>query len=232
MTIHTKADHNTPDTWASLQTLISRRWQIMQATPPWRRFPLTMILLVVIIIIGVYTRTLSFTEHRHLIEHVGFDYADLLNGHFWQLFTGTWFQSEAGIEASMILMVASATMLMEFLIGSIPALIVMTAGDWIATLMTAITMRILSGLGSDQATVLLTHADAGSSALAHTGWAIAALLLPGTLAPIAYSLLVAVTISQFWYQGLAAATVHLFSVLVGGIIALQFVRPCMPEPGQ
>ncbi|HWV34096.1 MAG TPA: hypothetical protein VNZ55_00580 [Thermomicrobiales bacterium] len=187
-------------------------------------FPTTTIFLVIITIVGLLTWNMSFDEHRRVIERFGFDYADLRSGYLWHVLSGLWVQSSPGLAFSMVLMVASSALILEFLAGSIRSAIIMIASDWISTILTAITLRILSGVGNTAATALLAYADSGSSAAAHGGWAAAAMLLPAPIGTLVWSLLFLVTVSQFWWQGLAPALAHLFGVLVGGICGFGLRR--------
>ncbi len=178
----------------------------------------TLLIQAVIITVGLLTRHQSDTDHQHLLERFGFSYAILRDGRIWQLLTGTWIQSTPGIELSMVALVLAGTIVLEYRAGTLRMIVTVVLGDWVSTLLTAVSLRLLAALGNGDAASLLSRADAGSSALAHTGLAAATMLLPGRWRWLAASALVIFTLAQFFTESLAPAIAHTWAVMVGGLI--------------
>ena len=84
----------------------------------------TILIQIVIISIGLFTRGLSTSEHRRLLDLFGFDYDMLRDAHVWHLLTGTWIQSSPDIAASMILLVFGGTFFLELFAGTTAMLLV------------------------------------------------------------------------------------------------------------
>jgi hypothetical protein len=188
---------------------------------PWnllRAFPASLMLLVIICTLSLGTDRYSPSEYVDVLRRFGMAWHDVRDGHLWHLLTGAWIQSEPGLEWSMVAMLVGALLPCELLAGSRRLLLTFIGGDWVSSLLTVVTIRLLSALGVAAATPYLHIRDAGSSAGAHAAFAVAAALLPGRLALPAWIGLFGVTIAMFWYQDLDAALVHLIAVLVGGVV--------------
>ncbi len=185
----------------------------------------TLLVQAVIITVGFLTRNQSAIDHERLLERFGFSYAILRDGKIWQLLTGAWIQSTPGIEVSMVALVLCGTIVLEHQAGTLRMIATVVVGDWISTVLTPITLRLLAGLGSAEAAGLLSRADAGTSALAHTGLAAATMLLPRRWRWIAASALVIFTLAQFFTESLAPAIAHTWAVLAGGLIG-WFLSRC------
>lgn len=189
------------------------------------RFKGTILIQIVIITIGLLTRNQSHVEHRQLVARVGMDYDLLLRPRrVWQLLTGTWFQSTAGINWSMITMVLAGTTVFEYLAGTLQMLVTVISADWIATVLTAFTIRVWSSFGSEQATRLLHKPDSGTSALAHAGMAAAAMLLPPRWRVAALFIVIVYTVSQFWFEAPSAVIAHCWATAYGLLIAWLILR--------
>lgn len=185
--------------------------------PRWRLTG-TLLIQAVIITIGILTRHQSSIDHQRLLERFGFSYAILREGRIWQVFTGTWIQSTPGIQLSMVALVLAGTAVLEEQAGTRRMLATVVAGDWVSTVLTALTLRALAALGSADAAGLLSRADAGTSALAHTGLAAATMLLPRRWRSLAVAALLIFTLAQFFTESLAPAIAHTWAVLAGGLI--------------
>lgn len=182
------------------------------------RFKGTLLIQAVIVTVGILTRHQSAIDHQRLLERFGFSYAILREGRIWQLLTGTWIQSAPGIEVSMVALVLCGTIVLEYQAGTLRMIATVVLGDWVSTLLTAITLRLLAALGSTDAAGLLSRTDAGTSALAHTGLAAATMLLPRRWRWVAGCALIIFTLAQFFTESHAPAIAHTWAVIVGGLI--------------
>lgn len=182
------------------------------------RFKGTLLIQAVTVTVGILTRHQSAIDHQRLLERFGFSYAILRDGRIWQLLTGTWIQSAPGIEVSMVALVLCGTIVLEYQTGTLRMIATVVLGDWVSTLLTAITLRLLAALGSADAAGLLSRADAGTSALAHAGLAAATMLLPKRWRSLAAAALLIFTLAQFFTESLAPAIAHTWAVLAGGLI--------------
>ncbi|MCC6675451.1 MAG: hypothetical protein IT339_09665 [Thermomicrobiales bacterium] len=192
----------------------------------------TIAIQVVIITIGVLTLDLSQREHGNLLDHLGFDYDALTNWRFWHLLTGTWLQSSPGIAWSMIALVFGGTVALELLAGTGPMLVTCITGDWIATLLTAMTLRVLAEFGDASVSALLNTPDAGTSALAHAGYGAAVMLLPRRWLKVALPLLIVLTGVQFVLVSLAPAIVHCWAACYGALAGWFVLRPRLEGAGE
>ena len=138
----------------------------------------TLLIQAVLIGIGIITKDVSSSEHQRLLGQLGFDYQLLTDGHIWHLLTGSWIQVTPGIELSMLALVFGGTFFLEVLAGTWAMLLTCITGDWVATILTALTTRALADLGSSAAAAMLAVPDAGSSAMAHAGYGAVVMLLP------------------------------------------------------
>lgn len=199
---------------------------ILNKIPPFLwRIKGTILVQVVIITIGFLTRGLSSSEHRRLLHRFGFDYELLRDAHVWSLLTGTWIQSTPDIAASMILLVFGGTFFLELLAGTKMMLLTCVTGDWVATLLTTVTIRVLAEAGDTSVAAMLSIPDAGSSALAHAGYGAAVMLLPLRWLKIALPCLIILTVMQFSYEDLAPAIVHCWAALYGVLVGWFIIRP-------
>ena len=195
---------------------------------PWnflRAFPASLVLLAIICTLSLSTARYSPAEYADVLRRFGLAWHDVRDGHFWHLLTGAWIQSEPGLEWSMVAMLIGALLPCELLAGSRRLLVTFIAGDWVSTLLTVATLRLLAAAGVASAEPYLHIRDAGSSAGAHAAFAVSAALLPGRLALPAWLGLFGLTIAMFWYQDLDAALVHLIAVLIGGAVGWLAWRP-------
>lgn len=187
------------------------------ARTPWR-FTGTLLIQAMIITVGLLTRHQTAIDHQRLLERVGFSYAILRDGKIWQILTGTWIQSTPGIKLSMVALVLTGTLILEHQAGTRRMIAAVVVGDWVSTVLTALSLRLLAALGSAEAAGLLSRADAGTSALAHTGLAAATMLLPMRWRWFAVGALVIFTGAQFFTESLAPAIAHTWAIIAGGLI--------------
>lgn len=185
----------------------------------------TIAIQIVIIAVGVITNDLTSSEHLDVMRRLGFDYDDLAAGRLWHLLTGTWLQSTPGIEYSMLALVFGGTVFLELLAGTRAMLLTCISADWFATILTALTTRMLAAFGSASATALMSTPDAGSSALAHAGYGAAVMLLPRQWLKVALPILAFLTGIQFFIIDQGAALAHCWATLYGVVIGWLVLRP-------
>lgn len=185
----------------------------------------SLLIQIVIISIGVQTRDFLFSDHEDVLSRFGFDYDLLLDGRLWHLLTGTWIQSSPGIAWSMVALVFGGTVFLELLAGTPAMLLTCVTGDWFATLMTTLTLRVLASFGDVSVHTLLSTPDAGTSALAHAGYGAAIMLLPRRWIKVALPALIVLTTIQFFLVTLAPAIVHCWAAIYGVCIGWFVLRP-------
>lgn len=185
----------------------------------------TLMIQAVLVAVGIITKDMSAEEFRRLLERVGFDYALLAKGHFWHLLTGSWVQSTPGIELSMLALVFGGTVFLEILAGTQAMVATCITGDWVATVLTALTTRVLAGLGSSTAAAMLTIPDAGSSAMAHAGYGAVVMLMPRKWLKVGVPILIFLTAIQFFLIDFAPAIAHAWATAYGMLIGWFVLRP-------
>jgi len=185
----------------------------------------TLLIQAVLIGIGIITKDVSSREHQRLLGQLGFDYQLLTEGHIWHLLTGSWIQVTPGIELSMLALVFGGTFFLEVLAGTWAMLLTCITGDWVATILTALTTRALAGLGSSAAAAMLAVPDAGSSAMAHAGYGAVVMLLPRRWLKAGLAILIFLTAIQFFIIDFAPALAHAWATLYGVCIGWFVLRP-------
>jgi len=189
----------------------------------------TLLIQAVLIGIGIITKDVSSSEHQRLLGQLGFDYQLLTEGRLWHLLTGSWIQVTPGIELSMLALVFGGTFFLEVLAGTWAMLLTCITGDWVATILTALTTRVLAGLGSSAAAAMLAVPDAGSSAMAHAGYGAVVMLLPRRWLKIGLAILIFLTAIQFFIIDFAPAIAHAWATLYGVCIGWFVLRPLARE---
>ena len=192
----------------------------------------TIAIQIVIISVAYFTWGMVEIEHDDLLERLGFDYDLLRSAHVWHLLTGTWIQSTPGIAWTMVALVFGGTVFLELFAGTWAMLLTCISGDWVATILTTLTLRVLSELNDAAVTPLLSIPDSGTSALAHAGYGAAVLLLPRRWLKFAIPLLVILTAIQFFIVTLAPAIVHCWATLYGAVIGWFVLRPRLEREGR
>lgn len=185
----------------------------------------TLLIQIVLIAIGILTKDLSSFEHEKILGEMGFDYDLLTEGHIWHLLTGSWIQVTPGIELSMLALVFGGTVFLELAAGTKAMLLTCISGDWVATVLTALTTRLLAGLGSSTAVSLLSLPDAGSSAMAHAGYGAVVMLLPRRWLKPGMAILFLLTAIQFFLIDFAPAIAHCWATLYGAAVGWYILRP-------
>lgn len=185
----------------------------------------TVLILLVIMLVGLMTEDQTEREHGRLLDHLGFDYDLLRQAHLWHLLTGTWIQSTPGIAWTMVALVFGGTVVLELFAGTGAMLLTVISGDWVATILTTLTVRVLAELNDAVVTPLLSIPDSGTSALAHAGYGAAVMLLPRKWLKFAIPILVALTGIQFFIVTLAPALVHCWATFYGAIVGWFVLRP-------
>lgn len=184
----------------------------------------SLLIQTIIVTVGLATHGQTPSQHAGTLGTFGLDWQLLTQGHVWQVLTGTWLQSSPGISASMMFMVAAGTVPLEHIIGTKRMLVTVIPTDWMSTVLTCATLWILSGIGYERFTPLLTTPDAGSSALAHAGFGATATLLPGRWRWIALMVLATYTVAQMFHQTPAPAIAHAWACVIGAFIAHHWNR--------
>jgi hypothetical protein len=190
-----------------------------------RRFKVTLSVLALITIVGIYTSHLSPSAYDDLINHVGVDLDAVRAGHAWTIALSAFVQASPGIQWHMMLLVTCALGALEFLAGSGPALVTFVVGDWIASILTIGALWVLSGAGVASATTLLHTPSTGSSAAAHAAAGAACVLVNGRWGKIALALIIGISIASVTFQHFDNALVHLIAVLVGAAFGYLVWRP-------
>lgn len=179
-----------------------------------RAFPVTLALTTVIVIIGVLTGTVFRADHQSILDAVGFDLEALKSGRLWTVPAATLIQAQPGIKWHMVLLVLALGPL-EYMAGSLWALLTFFLTDWVSSILTTLTLWALAGMGSGTAERLVHTPDMGSSAAALGALAAVATMLPGGLAAVALGgLLVFLGASFTWWE-LDVATAHLMAAGAG-----------------
>lgn len=185
----------------------------------------TLLVLAVIITIGVLTDSETTQAHGRLLDRFGFDFDDLSNARFWHFLTSTWLQSTPGIAWTMIVVVFGGAFFLELFAGTSAMLITCITGDWVATLLTSMTLRVLTEFGDSSVANLLSTPDSGTSAFAHAGIGAAVLLLPRRWLKVAIPILIVLVATQFYYIELTPAIVHSWAALYGALVSWFVWRP-------
>src|SRR5262245_2598636 len=146
-----------------------------------RRFKVTLSVLLVITLVGIYTAHLSSSAFANLGDKVGVDLDAFQGWRYWTLFSSTFVQSSPGIQWHMMLLVTAALGTLEFVAGSGPALITFLVVDWLTSVLTVGALWAMSRIGVSSATELLHSPGMGSSAGAHAAAGAACVIVGGRL---------------------------------------------------
>jgi len=190
-------------------------------------FPVAVALTSVVIIIEVLSATVLHAHYQAIIDHVGFDLDALKRGQVWTMPAATLIQAEANFkwdQPLLVLFILASVGLLEYLVGSLRALVTFFLTDWTSAALTALVLWGLGSLGSDTSRTLTHTPGVGSSAAAF-GVAIAAVvLLPRPWREVALAGLFGYLIMQFTFERLDDAIAHLIAALIGGALGLLFWR--------
>lgn len=187
-----------------------------------RRYPTSLLLTLLVLAAGLYTRRLSATEHTALLERLGTDVDGFDPDRILAMPLATFVQSEPGVRWHMLLLVAVPLGVLERRAGSARAAITFLLSDWISAPLTLAAIWGLARLGSAAATRLLDVADAGSSAAAHGAMAAACVLLMRRWRVPALAAVYAYVLAAFGFQRLDTAIAHLLATIVGTLFGLSW----------
>jgi hypothetical protein len=129
----------------------------------------------------------------------------------------------------MLALVFGGTVVLEWFAGTAAMLVTCITGDWFATVLTALTTRVLAGLGSASAASLLALPDAGSSAMAHAGYGAMVMLLPRRFLKPGLAILIFLTAIQFFLIDVAPAIAHAWATLYGVVVGWFVLRPRLAQ---
>jgi hypothetical protein len=210
-------------------TMVDTTWDERLLPPASRalihRFKVTLSVLAIITIVGIYTTHLTAPAFHDLIDHVGVDLDAFQAWHLWTVMPATLVQSSPGIQWHMMLLVTIALGSLEYLAGSAPALVTFIAGDWIASVLTIGALWVMSGIGVQSATELLHTPSTGSSAAAHAAAGAACVLVGGRWGKTALALIIGITLVSVTFQHLDNALVHFIALLAGAAFGYFVWRP-------
>lgn len=189
-----------------------------------RRFIGTICLALAVGLCSGYTARYSPGDYDRILDRFGFSWELLTKGRLWQIFSENFIQSTPGLEWSMVAMVISSFVICEAVAGTRPLIVAFFATDWMASISTVTTLKVLSLVGYTAADRFVTEPDAGTSASVHGAYAIAAAMLPVRMAAALWTALFAFTIVMLRFQSLDAAIAHLWAVGYGGAITVWRLR--------
>jgi hypothetical protein len=189
-----------------------------------RRYPTTIAVLVLLVGVALLTASNTTVEQSDLRRRIGMDLVALRELRFWTMPVATFVQSGPGIEWHMLLLVTLPLLALEYLSGSIPALLAFLLSDWLTAPLTVVVLWALSGMGSSTARAFLHAPDSGSSAAAHGALAAAIVQLPRRYAGVGLALLIGISILAFTFVSLDVAIAHLLGVGVGIAIGVILRR--------
>lgn len=190
-----------------------------------RRFPTTLGLTGVVVAVGVVTSRHSYAHHQETLRWIGIDLDLLRLDHLWALPVATVVQSSPGLRWHMLLLVAWSLALLEYLAGSLRALITFLLTDWISSPLTVLALYCLAHLGSSQALQTLHIPDAGSSAATHGALGAAFAVLPKRWSDLALCGFFAYGVAALSFQRIDAALAHLLASLIGATVGWVVWRP-------
>jgi phosphatidylglycerol lysyltransferase len=189
------------------------------------RFRVALSITTVVVIIGILTGTVFRSDHHAIVDAVGFDLHALKTGRMWSIPAATLIPGEPGITWYLALLVLVSVGLLEYLAGSVRALVTFFVTDWVGTPLTTLALWGLAKAGSDSADRLVRTADTGPSGAAYGAAAAALALLPRPWREVSSSGLFLYLAVGFSFQRLDVAMAHLISALLGTAIGLAIWRP-------
>ena len=187
-----------------------------------KRFPVTIGVLTAVVGVALLTASHTAAEQARLLDRVGMDLDSLRAWRLWTVPVALFVQSSPGIEWHMLLLVSLPLLALEYLDGSLRALIAFVLSDWLTAPVTVLVLWALSGLGSSASAAFLHQPDAGSSAAAHGALAAAIVQFPRWLAIAGLSILLGISLYALTFEQLDAAIAHLLGIGVGLAIGLIY----------
>jgi hypothetical protein len=180
-----------------------------------KRFPATIAVMAVILVVALITSGSTRAEHHRLVARVGLDFSKVLSGQLWTLPASTVIQSSPGIGIRLALVVAVSLACIEYAAGSLRAIVTFFLSDWISAPLTVLVAWPLAHSGIDRAYYVLNRPDTGSSAAALGALAASFAFLPSRWRVAAYGVLFLTLIYLLPTPGLSANIAHLLGALVG-----------------
>lgn len=184
-----------------------------------RRFPVTLGILMLVVMVGFATAGSTPANHDRLMDAVGLDIGVVEHFRFWTLPVATFVQSSPGIEWHMIALVGFSLLLLEFAVGPRGALLIFLLSDWLTAPVTVFVLWVLTQLGNAQATLLLRDPDTGSSVAAHGALAAGIMQLPLKPRLICMAALLGISIWALMFEQLDAAIGHLLGIVAGVLLS-------------
>jgi phosphatidylglycerol lysyltransferase len=185
-----------------------------------RKYPLTSGVLA----ITFTTMALGAVQHRWhtlLLNWFGLAGNDLTRGQLWRIATNAFFSPKAGFMWSEVALLAVALPIAESVLSTKRALIVAVTGDWIATIIVLVAVRIFVPKYSQ--TAAFYHRDAGASVAA---WALAAAAAvkvePRRLRLAARVFVLVWLVGAVFVHHQAFDVQHLIGGSIGALIAFRF----------
>ena len=177
-------------------------------------FPVTLTVTTAIILIGISTGTIFRANHQSILDTVGFDLDALKSGRFWTMPAATLIQADPGIKwyAALLVLILGP---LEYLAGSLRALVTFFLSDWVSTILTTLALWALATMGSATAERFVHRPDMGSSAASFGAAAAVAAMLPGWLGPAILGGLFVVLGASFAFQTLDLVIAHFFGAMIG-----------------
>jgi hypothetical protein len=188
-----------------------------------RIFPVTVALATAVTAIDVLNSTVLHAHYRAIVDHVGLDLEAVKAGRLWTMPAATLIQTDLGLRWQvpvLVLFVLGSVGLLEYLVGSVPALVTFFLSDWISAPLTALVLWGLGSLGSDTARTLAHSPGVGSSAAAFGAVVAAAVLLPRPWREAVLTGLFGYLIVQFTFEQLDDSIAHLLAALIGAAFGL------------
>ncbi len=188
------------------------------------RFPATIAIMSLILLIAYLTAGTSAISHRLLTNDVGLDLSKVLNWQLWTLPASTVIQSNPGIGPKLAILILIGLASIEYIAGSTRAVITFFLADWISAPLTILVAWPLAHLGLHRAYLVLYRPDTGSSAAALGAVAAAMMFLPGRWRVVSLGTLFAILVYLLPTPGLSANIAHLLGALTGTFIGLVWIK--------
>ncbi len=188
------------------------------------RFPATIAIMSLILLIAYLTAGTSLTSYRLLIDDIGLDLSKVLNWQLWTLPASTVIQSNPGIGPKLAILIVIGLASIEYIAGSARAVITFFLADWISAPLTILAAWPLAHLGLHRAYVVLYRPDTGSSAAALGAVAAAMMFLPGRWRVAFLGTLFAILVYLLPTPGLSANIAHLLGAFTGAVIGLVWIK--------
>jgi hypothetical protein len=189
-----------------------------------KRFPATIAVMAVILVVGLLTSASTRAEHRALVDRVGLDLNKVLDGRLWTLPASTVIQSNPGIGIRLALLVLVSLAAIEYAAGSLRAILTFFLSDWISAPLTVLVAWPLAHSGFDRAYNVLNRPDTGSSAAALGALAASLVFLTSRWRIAAFGALFAALIYLLPTAGLSANIAHLLGAVVGTGLGLLWLH--------